>query len=128
MAKKNQANIDQTLPEDLSISDEIESEESTTTIIPKTGFGLYFVLFIIFFCLFLYISAVFVEKHGQISQNIIEIEEFKKRVAALELENLHLKRKVKEMATFEGQEKIARQKLKLIKPDELIIDWEESDD
>ena len=44
----------------------------------------------------------------------------------IQAENSKLRQSIEELKTSKGQEKIARQKLKLIMPDELIVEWESS--
>lgn len=62
-------------------------------------------------------------KYEEIQNREITVNELRKKKENLELENRVLARKIEELRTPAGQEKIARQQLKLIKPGETLVDW-----
>jgi cell division protein FtsB len=94
----------------------------------KIGYGLFIVFFALFFLLFMAVSEIFVTRHRQIEEHKQEIQAYEKEIEDLEQENVRLYRKLEFLKTLEGQEKIARKKLKLVYPDEKIVEWEEVDE
>ena len=107
-----------------SDSENRQSEEGPAS----GGYFLSIFLFIGFFVSFMLVSKIFLGKHKQIQFQQNEIVVNKKRLEELELKNQQLLRRINELRTPYGQEKIARQKLKLIKPSEKVVVWEESND
>jgi len=86
---------------------------------------LYSIMFIGFFVLFMFVSQTYMDKYEEIKVREVQVSKLKVKKDELELENRILARKIEELRTPIGQEKIARQQLKLIKPGESLIDWKE---
>ncbi len=89
-----------------------------------SSYFLYFLLFLFFFVLFMVVSEIYLGKYRQIHEKRDEILVLQKQIQNLENENRKLLRTIEELKTDEGQEMLARKKLKLIKPDEKIVEWE----
>ncbi|MBT3785866.1 hypothetical protein HOF92_12895 [bacterium] len=86
---------------------------------------LYGIIFSSLFVLFMFVSQIYVNKYEEIQNRKLNVTELKIKVDELELENRKLARKIEELRTPIGQEKIARKQLKLIKPGENIMVWGE---
>lgn len=90
---------------------------------PYGRYVAYALVFIGFFIFFILVSNTYVLKYEEIQKREVEVAELRQKKEQLELENRVLARKIEELRTPAGQEKIARQQLKLIKPGESLVDW-----
>lgn len=104
-----------------AIPDEKEAEE-------ERGGLLYLLLFVCLFIFFMMVSGIYVEKFSQIQQTKVEIGELELVVQGLEEEIQAIRDSIESLKTQDGQERIARRKLKLIRPEEYIVEWEPSND
>lgn len=89
------------------------------------GYFLYFTFFLGFFAFFMFVSQIYLEKHQQILTHKEEIADLTKELSELQLKNESLYRRIEELKTAVGQEKIAREKLHWIMPGEKIVVWED---
>lgn len=77
-----------------------------------------FILSVIF-CVAL--SVIYLVRYNNI-RNLLQREvELRERIEALERENRHLKQNLDTLSTPEGIERLARERLGLVKPEELVI-------
>lgn len=73
----------------------------------------------VLFCVGL--SVTYLVRYNNV-RNLMQREvELKERIEALERENRHLKQNLEMLSTPEGIERLARERLGLIKPEELVI-------
>lgn len=86
----------------------------------------FFLVFLVLFVFFMMISEVYVEKYRQIQEERSEIVRLESEVKILAEENREIQNNIESLKTDSGQEKIARRRLKLIRPDEFIVEWETS--
>ncbi len=90
------------------------------------GWFISFLLFLALFSIFMVVSEVYVENYREIERQKNGLKSLKLELEDIQAENSKLRQSIEELKTSKGQEKIARQKLKLIMPDELIVEWESS--
>lgn len=108
----------------LRLRQDVELENSS----PGSGLGgyfVYFTFFLGFFAFFMFVSQIYLEKHQQILKHKEEIADLSKELSELQLKNESLYRRIEELKTTVGQEKIAREKLHWIKPGEKVVVWED---
>lgn len=97
---------------------------------PEFEFGgfVYLILFVCLFAFFMMVSGIYVEKFSQIQQTRSEISELEQVVRTLDDENQAIRDSIESLKTVAGQERVARRKLKLIRPEEYIVEWEQPND
>lgn len=77
-----------------------------------------FILSVIF-CVSL--SVTYLVRYNNIRSLLQREAELQERIEALERENRHLKENLEVLSTPEGIERLARERLGLVRPDELVI-------
>lgn len=96
------------------------SEEKATVKRKRVRFSteIMFILSVVF-CVAL--SVIYLVRYNNI-RNLLQREtELRERIESLERENRHLKQNLDTLSTPEGIERLARERLGLVKPDELVI-------
>ena len=88
------------------------------------GYLVYVAIFMIFFILFMVVSQVFLKKQKQINLEQAQLQNLQLELESVEIKNRELFQKIQNLKTPNGQEQIARKKLKWIRPGEKIVIWE----
>lgn len=88
------------------------------------GYLVYVAIFVICFILFMVVSQVFLKKQKQINLEQAQLQNLQLELESVEIKNRELFQKIQNLKTPNGQEQIARKKLKWIRPGEKIVIWE----
>lgn len=71
------------------------------------------------FCVTL--SVIYLSRYSSIRSLMVRETELQQRVADLERENRRLKENLDQLSTPEGIERLARERLGLVRPDEIVV-------
>lgn len=99
-----------------------EAEESETPPVAPISSGVFQFLFITgCIILFVLISKLYLDQYIEIRKLEAKLEQDRTKVAESEVEIQRLTRELEFLRTDEGIEKVAREKLKMVKPDEVVV-------